>query len=200
MRQPLSSAHPRRIWCLRFLLHLLHWLPSSRVAWFLVLWKRHVTCTCFASASASISVHSPVLEKPQTRLPWFRASAAQQHPAPAHSPAPLPPLTRSPAVARSCDPASKERALQPPAPVKALAPAAAHALMTNEGWPYLDVRSPEELASGRVPGSVNVPLYLSRPSGEPGAARERGDRRFAATLARSSADAYGSLPRPRMRT
>jgi rhodanese-related sulfurtransferase len=39
-----------------------------------------------------------------------------------------------------------------------ISPAEAHARMTNEGFTYVDVRTPEEFAEGRPQGSVNVPL------------------------------------------
>ncbi|MBX3215304.1 MAG: rhodanese-like domain-containing protein [Labilithrix sp.] len=39
-----------------------------------------------------------------------------------------------------------------------ISPADAHAKMTNEGFTYVDVRTPEEFAEGRPAGSVNVPL------------------------------------------
>ena len=34
----------------------------------------------------------------------------------------------------------------------------AHAKMTNEGFTYVDVRTPEEFAAGHPAGAVNVPL------------------------------------------
>ncbi|HVJ90654.1 MAG TPA: rhodanese-like domain-containing protein [Labilithrix sp.] len=39
-----------------------------------------------------------------------------------------------------------------------ISPAEAHAKMTNEGYTYVDVRTPEEFAEGRPAGSINVPL------------------------------------------
>lgn len=38
-----------------------------------------------------------------------------------------------------------------------ISPAEAHAKM-NEGYTYIDVRTPEEFAAGRPAGAVNVPL------------------------------------------
>ena len=37
--------------------------------------------------------------------------------------------------------------------------------MTKEGFTYVDVRTPEEFASGRPAGSVNVPVSLEGPGG-----------------------------------
>ncbi len=39
-----------------------------------------------------------------------------------------------------------------------ISPAEAHAKMTNEGYRYVDVRSPEEFAAGHPTGAWNVPL------------------------------------------
>ena len=38
-------------------------------------------------------------------------------------------------------------------------------LDSNEGYTYLDVRSPEEFAAGHVPGACNIPLMNRHPSG-----------------------------------
>ncbi len=39
-----------------------------------------------------------------------------------------------------------------------ISPAEAHAKMKDEGYTYVDVRTPEEFAGGRPAGSVNIPL------------------------------------------
>jgi rhodanese-related sulfurtransferase len=39
-----------------------------------------------------------------------------------------------------------------------ISPAEAHARMTDEGFTYVDVRTPEEFVEGRPAGSINVPL------------------------------------------
>lgn len=39
-----------------------------------------------------------------------------------------------------------------------ISPAEAHAKVTGEGFTYVDVRTPEELAEGRPAGAINVPL------------------------------------------
>jgi len=39
-----------------------------------------------------------------------------------------------------------------------ISPAEAHAKMANEGFTYVDVRTPGEFEGGRPQGSVNVPL------------------------------------------
>lgn len=39
-----------------------------------------------------------------------------------------------------------------------ISPAEAHAKMTDEGFTYVDVRTPEEFAAGHPAGAVNVPL------------------------------------------
>lgn len=39
------------------------------------------------------------------------------------------------------------------------------ALLMKQGYVYLDVRTPEEFAAERVPGSVNIPFMFSSPSG-----------------------------------
>ncbi len=38
-------------------------------------------------------------------------------------------------------------------------------LDSDEGYTYLDVRSPEEFAAGHVPGAINVPLLNRHPAG-----------------------------------
>jgi rhodanese-related sulfurtransferase len=39
-----------------------------------------------------------------------------------------------------------------------ISPAEAHAKMTDEGFTYVDVRTPEEFAAGHPAGSINVPI------------------------------------------
>jgi len=39
-----------------------------------------------------------------------------------------------------------------------ISPAEAHAKMTQEGFTYVDVRTPEEFAEGRPAGAINIPL------------------------------------------
>jgi rhodanese-related sulfurtransferase len=39
-----------------------------------------------------------------------------------------------------------------------ISPAAAHAKMTDEGYTYVDVRTPDEFAAGHPAGAVNVPF------------------------------------------
>jgi len=34
------------------------------------------------------------------------------------------------------------------------------------GWVYLDVRTEEEFAQARVPNSINIPVFVSGPSGK----------------------------------
>jgi rhodanese-related sulfurtransferase len=42
-----------------------------------------------------------------------------------------------------------------------ISPAEAHEKMTNEGFTYVDVRTPEEFAAGHPAGAVNIPLAES---------------------------------------
>jgi rhodanese-related sulfurtransferase len=42
--------------------------------------------------------------------------------------------------------------------VRRISPAEAHAKMKDEGFTYVDVRTPEEFYEGRPAGAVNVPL------------------------------------------
>ncbi|HVH45694.1 MAG TPA: rhodanese-like domain-containing protein [Labilithrix sp.] len=42
--------------------------------------------------------------------------------------------------------------------INRISPAEAHSKMTNEGYTYVDVRTPEEFAEGRPAGSINIPL------------------------------------------
>jgi rhodanese-related sulfurtransferase len=39
-----------------------------------------------------------------------------------------------------------------------ISPAEAHAKMVDEGFTYVDVRTPDEFASGHPAGAINVPL------------------------------------------
>jgi rhodanese-related sulfurtransferase len=41
----------------------------------------------------------------------------------------------------------------------------AQGLLTSDGYKYVDVRTPEEFAGGRVPGAINVPWMLRGPVG-----------------------------------
>eukprot|EP00877_Chromochloris_zofingiensis_P007851 jgi/Chrzof1/3319/Cz12g20230.t1 len=50
------------------------------------------------------------------------------------------------------------------AAVKQVDPAAA-AELSEAGWTYLDVRTPEEFAAGHAPGAVNIPLMFKGPQG-----------------------------------
>jgi rhodanese-related sulfurtransferase len=43
-----------------------------------------------------------------------------------------------------------------------VSPADAHALMTGEGFTYVDVRTREEFDEGRPSGAVNVPFHVRR--------------------------------------
>ena len=47
---------------------------------------------------------------------------------------------------------------------RTLMPPEAKALI-DEGWAYLDVRTPEEYGAGHVPGAYNVPVFLRGPRG-----------------------------------
>lgn len=49
-------------------------------------------------------------------------------------------------------------------PIRSVDPEAARALL-DEGWVYVDVRTPEEFEAGHVPGSLNVPWAFQGPSG-----------------------------------
>lgn len=51
-----------------------------------------------------------------------------------------------------------------PPKVEVILPETAYKLM-GEGWTYLDVRTPEEFAASRAPGSVNVPLLFKTDGG-----------------------------------
>jgi rhodanese-related sulfurtransferase len=42
--------------------------------------------------------------------------------------------------------------------IQRISPAEAHAKVTNEGFTYIDVRTPEEFREGRPAGSINLPL------------------------------------------
>lgn len=46
-----------------------------------------------------------------------------------------------------------------------ISPAEAHARMQDEGYTYVDVRTPEEFAEGRPEGSVNVPFLIQGEGG-----------------------------------
>ena len=44
-------------------------------------------------------------------------------------------------------------------------PTAKQRLDEGDTWTYLDVRTPEEFAQSRVPGSINIPVALRTPMG-----------------------------------
>lgn len=48
---------------------------------------------------------------------------------------------------------------------KRVTPREAYEQMTNEGFAYLDVRTPEEFEAGHPAGAFNVPLLLDGPAG-----------------------------------
>jgi rhodanese-related sulfurtransferase len=49
--------------------------------------------------------------------------------------------------------------------IRRISPAEAHALMRDEGYVYLDVRTQAEFAAGRPKGAVNIPVMVPGPSG-----------------------------------
>ena len=46
-----------------------------------------------------------------------------------------------------------------------LTPREAHALMNDEGYSYIDVRTEQEFSQGHPVGAVNVPAFLAGPGG-----------------------------------
>lgn len=49
--------------------------------------------------------------------------------------------------------------------IRRISPTEAHALMRDEGFVYLDVRTEAEFAAGRPKGAVNIPVMVAGPSG-----------------------------------
>ena len=49
--------------------------------------------------------------------------------------------------------------------MKHITPKEAFEKMTQEGYVYLDVRTPEEFAAGHPKGAINIPIFLSMPEG-----------------------------------